>query len=102
MTNEKKAWERFKKNIMANGDPLHLKGCAYMTAQQIEKRTATIDLGGIWTSEKEAQADTKAEEILKSDAYKKLVEELGITRVTYEDRENPYYAMHRYMRLTYC
>lgn len=95
----KKAWNRFKKSITANGDPLKLKGSMYMTSQQMEKRTATIALASV---EKETEtAKAKAEQILKSDAWKKLVEEIGIKSVSYEIKENAYYCKVMYMRINY-
>ncbi len=97
MTDYKKAWNRFKKEITKNDDKFNLKGCMYMTSQQIANHTATINLGGV----ARVNGKEKGAEILKTEAYKKLAEEIGITRVSYEVKENAYYCPCTYMRFDY-
>ena len=101
MTNNeiKKAWNKFKKEITSDGDPLNLKGCAYMTAQQMEKRTATIDLGGTYYGK--TKCLEKATNIMASYAYMVLTETIGIKSIGFEERENAYYNKHLYMRINY-
>lgn len=96
MTDYKKAWNRFKKEITKD-DRFDLKGSMYMTSQQIANHTATINLGGV----ARVNGKEKGTEILKTEAYKKLAEEIGITRVSYEIRENAYYCPCTYMRFDY-
>lgn len=97
----KKAWQTFKKEMMKDGDPLHLKGCCYMTASQIAKHTATIDLGICEKPETMEAARRKASFILSIGPYKRLAEAIDIKSFTLEVKENPYYHKHLYMRLHY-
>ena len=97
----KKSFEKMKKALFANNDPLELNGCMYMTSQQICNRTATIDLGYAGNAESIEECKAKAEKIVSADAFEKFSNEVGVKSVTYETRENPYYQMHMYMRINY-
>lgn len=97
----KKAWERCKKELFKGGDPLMLKGCMYMNAQQMQKGTATIDLGWCEGEERAKKCREKANAILASEAYKRLASEIGVKHITLEVKENAYYSNHLYMRLHY-
>ena len=101
MTDYKKAWNKLKKDLMANEDPLHLKGCMYMTSQQIVNHTATIDLGHVNDDEGKSNCKAKAEAITSASAFKRFEEEIGVKSVSYEIKENAYYSDHMYMRIRY-
>lgn len=95
----KKVWNKMKKGLIGTDDALHLKGCMYMTSSQIEKRTATIDLGYVGNGKN--AAEEKARKILNNEEYRKFAESVGVKSIGYEVRENPYYSLHMYMRINY-
>lgn len=97
MADYKKAWNKFKKEIAKDGR-FNLKGHMYMNAQQIGKRTATINLGEV----QKVNGEEIGAEILKTDAYKKLAEEIGIYCVSYEiKKDSSYCSLCTYMRFNY-
>ena len=97
-TEYKKEWNKLKKELMKDGDPMGLKGCMYMTAQQIVNHTATVDLG--WAGERE-EAESKAEGIKATTAWKRFAEAIGVKATRLEEKENAYYIRHLYMRICY-
>lgn len=97
----KKSFEQLKKKLFAGNDPLGLKGCMYMTNQQMDKRTATIDLGYAGNAEGVEACSEKAGKIVNTDAFDKFSNEIGAKTIAYEIKENAYYHKHMYMRINY-
>jgi isopentenyldiphosphate isomerase len=99
MTDYKKAWDNFKKEITKNNDPLKLKGKMYMNKTQLEKHTATICLGPVWNEESGQEVKDLANKIKETEAYKKLAEEIGIKSTSYDTKN--YYYTYWYLRINY-
>ena len=97
----KKSFDRLKKKLFADNDPFKLKGSMYMTNQQMEKRTATINLGGASTPEYEAALREKGEKLVNTEAFQAFADEVGLKSVSYELKEDAYYRLCLYMRLNY-
>ena len=90
-----------KKKLYAGNDPLNIKGDLYMTNQQMDKRTATINLGNTSREDLEKRCLEKAEKIIDSDAFKAFSDQVKVSNISYEKREDAYYNLCMYMRINY-
>lgn len=95
----KKAWNKLKKALTANGDPLHLKGNMYMTSQQIANRTATIYISAVAGGLDNAEAKVKA--ITNTDGFKTFWSEVDGKSYGIEKKQNAYYVDCYYLRINY-